>query len=228
MANATQIIERAYTLIGVKALGEPMTAEESQYALDSLNSMIDAWNTQPFYSPTVNEIVTIVSGLPITIGTGMMINVDRPPVVLNGSFVRINNVDFVLEWITREQYQDLMVKNVASPIPCFGFYDQNFPTGNIYLWPYPTAGTEFHLQLPYQIPQFADLTTDYTLIPGYLKAMQYSLAEELAVGLKGIDPAITRAATQARKAIRRTNADVPIMNLAASGTSPYAQFISGL
>lgn len=228
MANATQIIERAYTLIGVKALGEPMTAEESQYALDSLNALVDSWNTQSYYSPVVTEIVATVSGLPITIGSGMMINVDRPVRTLAGSFIRWQGSDFQIVWITGEQYNEISVKNVSGQIPAFGFYDAQFPTGEIYLWPYPQAGAELHLQIPYSLSQFADLSTDYPIVPGYLKALQYSLAEELAVGIKGIDPAITRTAAIARKAIRRTNVDVPMMSVGDSLSSPYAQFISGL
>ena len=227
MANATQIIDRAYTLSGIKASGEPLSPEDAQYALDALNAMLDSWNTQGYFSPTVNEIVTTVSGLPVTIGPAMMINVDRPVTVLGGSFIRINNVDYPIEWVTREQYNEISVKNVAAPFASIGFYDQNFPTGNIYFWPYPPSGAELHLQLPFQLEVFSDLSTDYVLIPGYLKAMQYSLAEELAIGVRQIDPAIARQAMIARKAIRRTNVSVPVMSLTSSAGSPYAQFISG-
>ena len=158
----------------------------------------------------------------------MQVNVSRPVKVLDGSFLRINGVDFPIQWITREQYNSMAVKSVSSPIACYGFYDQNFPTGNIYLWPYPTAGSELHLQLPDIIEQFVDLYTNFTMIPGYQLALEYTLAEELSPGIKELPLIVMKKAMLARKAIRRTNVDVPTLNTGVASSSPYGQFIAGL
>ena len=42
--------------------------------------------------------------------------------------------------------------------------------------------------------------------------MEYSLAEELAPGLRPLDPQIARGAHLARRAIRKTNVEVPLLN----------------
>lgn len=228
MTTANELIDRAYTLIGFKDASEPLIGADATYALDVMNAMIDGWNTQRLFIVSVNEIVANVSGLPITIGPGQMIDVARPVDIEDGSFIRINNVDFPITWITREEYNNIAYKQVTANVSVYGYYDKNLPTGNIYLWPYQDASAELHLQLQQQLTEFADLTTQYTLAPGYKKALSYSLAEELAAGLRPLDPLIARTAVNARRAIRRTNAEIPQLDDARRGFSPIGRFLSGL
>ena len=228
MTTALSLIDRAYALIGFKDPGEALSGADAQYALDALNDMIDGWNTQSFFIVSINEVVQTVSGLPITIGPGMMIDVPRPVEMQNGSFVRIGGVDFPIQWIDREEYNSIAYKGVTSNVPAYGYYDGNLPTGNIYLWPYSLTGAELHLQLNSNLSEFADLATDYTLAPGYRKAISYSLAEELAPGVRELPAQVAKQAFLARKAIRRTNVTVPALASGRGGFSPLARFLSGI
>lgn len=228
MTTANELIDRAYTLIGYKDASEPLSGADASYALDVLNAMIDGWNTQRLFIVSVNEVVVNVSGLPIAIGPGQAIDVARPVDIEDGSFIRINNVDFPITWITREEYNDIAYKQVSANVSVYGYYDRNMPTGNIYLWPYQNVNAELHLQLQQQLSEFADLTTQYTLAPGYKKALSYSLAEELAPGVRQLDPLIARSAANARRAIRRTNVEIPQLDDARRGFSPIGRFLSGL
>jgi len=225
--SALTIINRAYSLLGYLAAGETLSASDAEYGRTTLNSLLDSWETQPYFAPGVDEVSATVSGLPVTIGAGMMINIERPTKVLDGSFIRVNGVDFPITWVTREEYNDISVKSVSSTIPCYGYYDEALPTGNIFLWPYPSTGTELFLQVPTKIPQFVDFDTVATFIPGYQRALEYTLAEELSPGIKELSPVIARNAMLARKAIRRTNIEVPLMSIGGSSGSPYGNFISG-
>jgi len=228
MTTANQLIERAYEIIGFKDPDEPLSGSMATKALAVLNDMVDSWNTQRLYIVSVDEIVTTVSGLPITIGPGMMIDVARPIKVEDGSFTRISGVDYQIKWVDREEYNSIAFKSVAGQISLIGYYDANMPTGNIFLWPYPVTGAELHLQLQKQLSEFSDLATDYSLAPGYRKAISYSLAEELAPGLKELSGTVVKAAALARKAIRRTNAVIPQLNTGSSAGSPLAQFLAGM
>ena len=228
MTTANQLIERAHQLAGMKDPGQAVSGAEASAALDVLNDMIDGWNTQRLYIVSINELVQTVSGLPITIGPGQTINVARPVNVEDGSFIRYNNVDFPIQWITREEYNDIAYKQVTSTVTVYGYYDQNLPTGSIYFWPYPQTGAELHLQLQHQLSEFADLTTDYTLAPGYRKAIAYTLAEELCGGVRAVPPKVEQVAANARRAIRRTNVDVPTLETNRRGFSPIARFMSGV
>lgn len=227
MTTATEIIDRAYSLIGYKDASESVTGQDAALALEVLNDLIDSWNTQNNFIVSVNEVVTTVSGSSVSIGPGQTINVPRPVDVMNGSFIRINNVDFMIDWISREEYNSIPYKLVTSNVVVYGYYDQNLPVGHIYLWPVPSSA-ELHLQLMSQLEAFADLTTPYDLAPGYKLALQYTLAEELAPGLKELPPSFTRKAAAARRAIRRTNVSVPLLANAGRQMSPYGKFLSGV
>lgn len=211
-ASAGSIIDRAYALLGHKAAGEPLSGEDADYALGVLNGLIDSWNTQRMFIVTVQEAVATVSGVSATIGTGQTFNVARPIDIETGAFARLAGIDYAIEMIDRVTYERLTLKTVSSTFPQYAYYDQELQIGTIYFYPAPTNPIEVHLPLQVTLEAFADQSTKYALAPGYKRALEYTLAEELAPGLRPIDPQIVRTAQIARRAIRRTNVDVPVMN----------------
>ena len=213
MTTALQIIDRAYSILGYKAAGEVLSGDDSQYALDILNGMIDGWNTQPHFIVTVNEVVANVSSQSATIGTGLNFDTVRPTSINNGAFARLNGVDYALTEIDREQYERITLKTVQSTFPQYFYYDGNTDTARVWFYPVPSASVEVHLPCAVYLTQFADLSTEYELVPGYKVALEYSLAEELAPGVKDLPMSVIRKAANARRAIRRTNVNVPQMNV---------------
>lgn len=228
MTTALSIIDRAFELIGYKDPDETLSGAESQVGLAVLNSMLDGWNTQRLFIVTTQDVSQSVSGLPITIGVGGTINVTRPVRMEQGAFVRQSNADYPITWLTSGEYQSIILKSTTSNLPCYGYYEPAVPLGKIYLWPSPSAAVELHLQVMTQLVEFADLATDYNLAPGYRKALQFSLAEELAPGRRPLEARIERSAANARRAIRRTNVEVPQMGFLSPGMSPLAAFTTGL
>jgi hypothetical protein len=129
--------------------------------------------------------------------------------VENGSFTRVGTLDYPVEWIDRETYSAISLKTVRATFPQYAYYDANMPISHVYFYPMPNAPVEFHLAVQVKLTAFADLATDYKLAPGYLKALQYSLAEELSPGVKELPVSVMRIGANARRAIRRTNVNVP-------------------
>ena len=212
MTTALQIIDRAYALLGYKAAGEVLSSDDANYGLEALNAMLDGWNTQSMFIVSKGEIVATVSGTSATVGPGMQFDTPRPVRIEDGSFSRLNGVDYGVKEIDRETYASISLKTVSSTFPQYIYYDGNMPTANLFFYPAPVAGVEFHLAVQTQLTAFANLATDYPLAPGYLKALQYSLAEELAPGIKEVPMSVMRIAANARRAIRRTNVDVPLLD----------------
>ena len=213
MTTALQIIDRAYSLLGYKAAGEPLSGDDTEYALDALNSMIDGWNTQQNFIVTVNEVIANVSTQSATIGTGLNFDTVRPTGIENGTFARLNGVDYPLMEIDREQYERITLKTVYSTFPQYFYYDGNTDIARVWFYPVPAGAVEIHLPCSVYLTQFADTSTDYALVPGYKKALEYSLAEELAPGVRDLPASVARGAINARRAIRRTNVNVPQMNV---------------
>lgn len=68
------------------------------------------------------------------------------------------------------------------------------------------------LNLPVQkrLDAFAALTTEYTLPPGYERALVFTLAEEVAADYeREIPPTVARNAAAARRILKRANFKVP-------------------
>lgn len=212
MTTALTIINRAYSLLGYKAAGEALSGEDATYALDALNSMIDSWNTQRLFIVSVEPVVGTVSSISADVGPGLTFDTVRPVSAENGAFSRVDGVDYQIEWIDRETYASISLKTVTSSFPQYGFYDNSLPNGVVYFYPVPTGPIEIHIPFQVQLSAFADVTTEYTLAPGYQLALEYSLAEELAPGIKPIDALMARKAMNARRAIRRSNVEVPLLN----------------
>ena len=228
MTTALSIIDRAYTLLGFKAAGEPLSAEDADFGLTSLNELIDAWNTQTLYIYTISELVVTASGLPITIGPGQTFDTPRPVRLPGGSFARISGIDYPITWIGLEQYESIPLKSTASTIPIYGFYDGGSPTGTLSFWPYQSTATEYHVQVESQLSEWPSLSSIVTLTPGYRRALTYTLAVELAPGVREPTMSLVNNALNARRAIRQANAVVPVLRFSDNGTSPIARFLAGV
>jgi hypothetical protein len=227
MSTARQIIERAYISIGYKDPSEPLNGQDTNYALGVLNSMVDSWNTQQLYIWASDEAVATVTSSPVTVGTGQTVNITRPTNLLSGSFVRLNNVDYPITWISNQDYNAIPFKQVASNISFYGYYDRGEPIGRIFLYPLPSTSMELHIIYDNQFAQFTDLDTDVPLAQGYFNALFLTLAEQLNLGISEPSPTLVKQAWSARRAIKNTNAQIPMLNSGVELTG-LVRFNAGL
>ena len=211
--SAQAIIDRAYSILGYKAAGESLSGEETAYALDVMNSLIDSWNTQSMFMVSVVESVALVSSASATIGTGLTFDVPRPTMIKEGAFARLNNIDYPIQVVDRATYERIVQKTIKGTFPQCAYYDAAAVTPTVYFYPVPVLPVEVHLPVAVYLSEFELPTTEFSLVPGYRKALEYSLAEELAPGIKDLSPTVIRMAANARRFIRRTNAVVPMLDI---------------
>ncbi len=154
----------------------------------------------------------------------------RPLTVQDDSFIRLNGADYPITILAPAQYRAIVDKSQpTSPLPMFMFYDTTYPLGTLYFWPVPTAGTVLYLYSQQQLAQFPTLTTPLVMPPGYQRALEYSLAEELAPAY-GFEPprTLVRTAASARRNIKRMNLPDLRMSLpdavVTSGSAGYADY----
>lgn len=226
MPTALSIVNRAAEIIGYKDPDEALSGNDANNFLGILNSLLDSWNTQRLYIVTVARVTATVSANPATIGTGQTFNVTRPVRIEPGCFTRISNIDYPIEVIDRERYALIPDKTTTGSFPDVLYYEPGLPTGNVFFYPVPVSGVSVHLQVQTQLTAFADLGTDYNLAPGYKKALEYSLAEELAPGRRPLEQQVMRQAAIARRAIKTTNFESPQLNQVQYLT-PYQRFVGG-
>lgn len=172
-------------LIGVLASGETPSGNENADALVILNQMVDSWNAERLniFTLTITELPLIPGTQTYTLGTGGTLNLARPSRIERMSIVSLLNpaqpLELPLEMVTDAGWQAIPVKIITSTLPTVVYDDGAFPFRNLSFWPIPTIAVNTRIYGWQSLAAF-DLVTDVTLPPGYLKAMRYALAVDLA------------------------------------------------
>jgi hypothetical protein len=229
----SDIIYVALRMIRVIRPGHGPQTEILTEALAALNVMIDSWNTERLIIPAVlrNVFDLTANSQSYTIGpSGNFLTTARPSRVENAGLIDVNGsasqpAEIPMEILTLEEWKAIEIKNLTSSIPSKLWYDQGLDVGNgtIYLWPIPSVNNQIALYLWQTLLQFQAIEDPFAMYPGYLRAIQYNLAVELAPRLKNavLHPLVMDTAVKAKAAIKTLNNQVPVLRcdpaLVASG-----------
>ena len=215
MTTVSDIGYRAMRLIGAIGVGETMTTDESADMLESLQAMMDSWNTERLFVYYIKEDTLTLTGgdAEYTMGPSGDINTTRPVRIDNSCFVRFNSIDFPLQLIEVQAWNSIPAKDTASNIPMYLYVVMEYPLIKLKVYTEPTsASAVLHISSWKPLQAFAALTDDLALPPGYLDAITYSLAERIAPEYgKELPVTVARTAARCRANIKRVNA--PMRNL---------------
>ena len=221
MTTAGDQINGALRLLGVLAEGETPSAATADDALSALNQMIDSWNTERLtVFSTIDQVETWPPGERYrTFGpTGDIVG-DRPILVDDSTYFRdpATGISYGLKLINQQQYNGIAVKTVTSTYPQVLWVNMTYPNIEMYVYPVPTKVLEFHIVSVQPLSQPANLATELTFPPGYLRCFRYNLACELAPEF-GVEPSpqVQRIAMASKRTLKRINNPDDIMSL------PYA------
>lgn len=181
MPTANDYIKRALKLINVLAVGETPDAEDSNDSFTVLNAMLGLWNTEKLlvYQFQDETHTLVVGTLSYSIGPSATIDTVRPVRIEGGYTVSSDNYTVGLDIINKDDYDGIRVKTTGG-IPRKLFYDPGFTTGTIYLYPSPSEARTLHIKTWKPFTQFATLTTNISLPPGFDQLLVYNLAVLLA------------------------------------------------
>lgn len=202
------------------------TGSYYQDAFRILNAMLDSWNTErlTIYSIAQYDMPLVSGQQAYTIGAGGQWNIPRPSRIERANLVYISEdsaapLEFPMEILTLDGWRCIPQKNVQSTFPLQLYYDAGFqgPTGlgTVYVFPVPQVINTIRLFLWTLFKQFATVE-DYVAFPaGYLKAIQYNLARELAMRFPErakMNAAAVEEAVDAKAWIKSLN--TPMLDLA--------------
>lgn len=213
MPTALQIITRSMRLAKVIGKGETLDSDESADGLTALNAMLDSWRIQRlFVYQILDEAFTLTAGdASYTVGSGGDFNTSRPADFPEGSFLRVNDVDFGITKIDQLAFSQIPNKSITS-VPRFFYPDMAYPLITLQFDCKPDQAYSFHMKSLKTLQSFSTLTTDMALPPGYEDAVTFSLAERFGLEFGvAIDPDVKKWAGDSRKAIQRVNAYIPVM-----------------
>ncbi len=176
--TARDICTMALKEAGVLGVGQTALSEDIQDTFTLLNRMMATWQRKRWIVPSLYDIATIANGLKSNpIGPGQFWNAQRPDKIQAAYFIQnipgslssnANAVSFPLIPIfSYENYAALALKQLPS-WPQYFFYDNQFPVGNVYIWPIPDATYEIHLILKSPIGFTIELQTGIISTAGQL------------------------------------------------------------
>lgn len=216
MATANDLITRALRLGRCIGLDQTPSAAEAADGLAVLNSMLDSWSTERLFVYSIREesFAWGAGNASRTVGAAGNFATDRPVRVDESSYFTVDGVDQAVDMINAEAYAARPVKATQGGAPTEIFVDYTSSAlVTIYAYPVPGASITFHLRTWRLLQSFSALNTALALPPGYKRAIEYSLAEEITpeYGLE-VSPRVSLIASKARSNVKRINGPDLVMS----------------
>lgn len=204
------LIVRALKKLGVLAEGESASNESASDGLDTLNDLLDSWTNENLfiYSKIREEFTLSPNTSSYGMGSGSDFNTTRPQKIEEATILISGTTPFEvpIRVITSDEWARIEIKTVTSPIPIMVYPNMTYPNATINLWPVPASAYSLVLYSWKPLATLASLTTDLSLPPGYIRALTYALAMELAPAYgKTASPEIINSAQESKAAIKRMN-----------------------
>lgn len=219
MTTVRDLLNSTLRLLGVLASGETASSSELTDGLSVLNSMLDSWSTENLLilSNSIEEFDLVSGQQSYTIGASGNFNTSRPVRINNATLKYTNTTDqqeIPLEIINLDQWSQIDIKSLQSGEPRKLFYNPTFPLATIYIWPKPTTNHKIVLYTEKLLTSYTNLSNSLSLSPGYLKAVRYNLAVDLAPEYgKSVPPEILKGAEESKSHIMRLNTKPELMQM---------------
>lgn len=223
LITARQVCTTALRLIGVASSEEPVQADMAQAALESLNSLIDAWSTESLLVYTRPKIpLALVPGQqtytwgdttpPCDIAGIPPVRLDLCLLEIGGSPVQ----DWQITVLDQAEYEmSIWLKTMQSTYVEYVYLEDTQPVKRLHVWPVPQDPSTTLQLLPWPAqPQYTHWDAGLDWPNGYLRMMAYNLAVELAPQyMAEASPTVMRIAEESKRALFPINARVGRLSL---------------
>jgi len=215
-------VQEAYELSGVLGTGKAFNPAQGQSAINSGQAWVDQQNSDDTFIYTIQPyIVTNLTGHTdfwgyyLNVGpTGDVVVNQRPAMLCDSSFRQLTTPPYndipLIPTLSMSDWNNIRGKGITSNIAFWGYYDQNWPTAKLYIWPEPTAGGgQLIVNLQQLLPTNFTLATTFNLPPAYRDAFIYNLAVRLAQK-NGIEPppGVNETAVNSLMMLKRNNGQI--------------------
>lgn len=215
MATVQQLITDALERIGAEAGGETPNATDSQRAFRALNDLVESWSLERglIWSLT-KESLALTGAESYTVGQDgtPSFSTVRPLQLDYSTYFTTGGQDFPVAIWTREEYMAQSLKSQSGVVPAGIYLDDTYPNAVLYVYPAVTGTLVLSSWKP--LTAFTSLSQTVALPPGYKRALELSLAEDLVpIFDLPMPQSLPRLAMNARRAIKNKNAPSTTMSL---------------
>lgn len=216
--TALDILKRSLRMIGVYAIGEEPSAEETADGMFALNSLMGSIsNTGLVYSKTLDTISVAGGTQSIEVGPSGDTITDRPIRVLSDSYFVLGEVSYPLDVITLQQYNDISLKGTTG-IPTAIRAQMDMPNVTLTFWPIPSDAITLNLWSLKALSGTLTAATVLSFPPGYYDALAYLLAEAIAPEYSvGLSQSVADGVRRSRKLLKRASFEVPQLDIPCRG-----------
>lgn len=188
-----------------QVLGQDQTPSSGdvQLVLRRLNRMLDSWaNEKQMIFRNDEESFTMTSG---QASYTTSVFADGRPIAFNSMRVRLNNIDYPIEFIDQQKWNGISYKGTTA-IPQFMYYDSNYPTATMFFYPIPYAAFTCYAYCQRQLQGTLSLTTTLSMPIGYEAAIVDGLAVDIMPSFgKQASAQQTNMAKESKNRLKRTN-----------------------
>lgn len=221
MATPSTLCIRALQILGELEIGGSMVSAQEVAYLSVLNNLVDSWSLDELMIyQTVQESFPLVTGVTnYTIGPAGTVSTVRP-LEIKFAFIRDSaNLDTELKVLNQEAYNRIVLKSSGNTYPSYLYYDNLLSVSGlstISFYPAPSASLSCFIDTTKVLQSFPLITTAVNLPPGYLRALEFNLACDIAPGFVPIPPDVLRIAKESKAALKSANLPAPTLRLDAA------------
>ena len=204
------LIKASLRVLGILAAGETPDAQQSTDARQALNLMLGEWDNDGFLTLREQQNFSVSSGTAsYSIGDGETWDGNKPLKILVAYLRDSDGYDHPLTIINEKEYMEIYDKD-SEGRPTRLFYQPAETTGTVYLYPEPDDAYTIYLLNHKEFTEYTALTTTISLPSGYLNALKFNLAVEIAPEYER-EPSqwVISQATKKLAAIKSTNVKKP-------------------
>lgn len=209
-SNIGDILLDSLIFVGAYAQGQTANTDDLALALRIINRKIDSLSAEKLSMVgLLRKSYALTGASSYTYGPGMTwAATNRPIKIKSASTIAANGTEHPARINTAEAWAAIEDKTRTGVWAEDVFYDNGFPTGNVYVTPMPSGGNCI-LWTYEAIPAFPSTTGTVSLAPGFEEALVTIAAAELCIAFqRPLTQELNNAALQAKQVIVELCAEI--------------------
>jgi len=217
MTTARDLCTQALKGCGVLGVGQTPLAEDINDTFTALRQMLAQWQQRRWLVPSLQNISAVGNNSASnTVGPGQYFDVSPRPTQIKYAFVRLltpqppNQVDYYLAPLASyEDYDKITLKQLNS-FPAYYFYDNQYPVGNIFVWPIPSSQYRIFITVQSALNIPTSVNSDMIFPPEYEEAIVCNLIIRLCTLVydRAVPAGVVQLAKVALNTIKNNNAQI--------------------
>lgn len=211
--TVSDLVTSSLRVLGAIDPADTPSTTELDNGREALNLLLSRLSTDLGQYKDTREMFSLTADKgEYTIGDGGDFDTDRP-IRVTAAYVRLNGVDYPLEFMDHRHWSAISDKDTSGR-PTRLYYDDNYPLGTFFFYPYPDQSYTLYLHSYKEMGNYTANSDDIALPPPYEYSLKYLLAVNMADEYgRNITQTLAGNAQDAAKTLKKLNSQ-PVKRIA--------------